>query len=143
MLTLKQNLPFYIPEIFNTFVSERVTRDGISVINFRDSSYDHVSGGFRPVEIKVEKLGKHYALISTTEFAYLGQESLPKLSKYQHFDFINNTYSSKSGDLPIDLEAGASLQSLIESTLTFALFDEVKVSFVGGHVFLTKDTSEA
>ena len=81
MLNLKQTLPFAVPTELIQFVSEHVERDGLSVINFRSNDYHPQTGGFRPVEIMVEKLGDNFAVVYYTEFSYFGQGSFAELGK--------------------------------------------------------------
>ncbi|EKA5635828.1 DUF2787 family protein [Vibrio navarrensis] len=58
MLNHKQNLPFSVTSKLSEFLAQRINKDGLSVINFRNSKYHPETGGFRPVEIMIEKIGR-------------------------------------------------------------------------------------
>ncbi|HCG6133635.1 TPA: DUF2787 family protein [Vibrio parahaemolyticus] len=147
MLTLKQNLPIIVPNELIEFISEHVQRDGISIISFNDTKYHPSTGGFRPVEIMVEKLGNYVALHYYTEFAYEGQGSYAQLCKSNDFDLSLNTYYSEfMGLIPLNDEVGETFEMFVKNTLSYAslgMYDEIKVSFIGGHLLLHKDMVEA
>lgn len=143
MLTLKQDLPFDVSTDFCEFVTTHIKRDGLSVINLRDSSYHPDTGGFRPVEIMVDKVGEHFAIIYYTEFRYFGSSTYAELGKSNDFDFSHGIYFSDiMGERPIDSTLSEAFNLFVKNTLNYIkleVLDEVECSFVGGHLMLHKD----
>lgn len=144
MLTLKQDLPFEFnaPAELCEFVTANVKKDGLSVINFRDSSYHPETGGFRPVEIMVDKLGDHFAIVYYTEFRYFGQGIYAELGKSNDFDFSHGVYQNEHGVTPLQADHGELFSLFLSNTLSYYLLgmlDKAEVSFMGGHLMLHKD----
>lgn len=145
MLTLKQDLPFE----FNAsaelckFVTEHVKKDGLSVINLRSSSYHPENGGFRPVEIMVDKLGDYFAIVYYTEFRYYGQGTYAELGKSNNFDFSYGSFQSEHlGVSTMDASFGEMFSLFITNTLNYfsmVMFDDVECCFIGGHLMLHKN----
>lgn len=70
--------------------------------NFRDTSYSAELGGFRPVEIYLNRNKAAWELGYITEFTYVGH-TFPELAKDVDFDIQNGVFSMLSApDLPID-----------------------------------------
>lgn len=90
----KQDLPFELPQRFLDFLCSKVVQDGLTTINLRDSDYSAENGGFRPVEISIEKKGNLAFLHYVTEFAYVGLGYCSELAKSCDFDFSIGVYTS-------------------------------------------------
>ncbi|OQQ05421.1 hypothetical protein BK411_17435 [Vibrio splendidus] len=56
--------------------------------NFRDSSYSAESGGWHPVEIRIEQEDGQWSFSYITDFSYVGYP-YPELAKEVDFDFAN------------------------------------------------------
>ncbi|NAX34110.1 DUF2787 domain-containing protein [Vibrio sp. V27_P1S3P104] len=140
MLNHKQNLPFSVTSKLSEFLAQRINKDGLSIINFRNSKYHAEAGGFRPVEVMIEKSGESYAIIYYTEFRYFGQGIYAELGKSNDFDFRELTYYAEFiGPVPFDEEVGEMFNLFVSNTLSYAemgCFDEIKVSYLGGHILL-------
>lgn len=103
MLTqqFKNGFAFSLPKTLLALVEEKVTNDGTTTINLRDSDYSQASGGYRPVEINVEKSGDEYFISYLTDFTY----SCDELVKGCDFDFDGGWFSSDvSGRCKIDAD---------------------------------------
>lgn len=127
MLQFKQNLP----ENFKQFLVSQIIQDGISIINIRSSSYHPQTGGFRPVEIMIEKHGNEADLYYLTEFQYFGVGTYAELGKSNDFDFLDNRYQS-SISYEVMNESHLELFMLITTNLANYIacdfFDEITVT---------------
>ncbi|NOH25228.1 DUF2787 family protein [Vibrio europaeus] len=56
--------------------------------NFRDTSYSAESGGWHPVEIRIEQHQEQWHFCYITDFSYVGFP-YPELAKEVDFDFAN------------------------------------------------------
>ena len=56
-------------------------------MNFRDPSYGPESGGFHPVEIRLQRRGNLWSLVYMTDFSYVGMGDYAELAKEVDFDF--------------------------------------------------------
>ena len=56
-------------------------------MNFRDPSYGPGSGGFHPVEIRLQRRGNLWSLVYMTDFSYVGMGDYAELAKEVDFDF--------------------------------------------------------
>lgn len=85
------NQSFIVPALFAQFLSSFLAdkSDGFTTINFSDSSYGPEAGGFRPVEIGIEKNGEDACIQYLTEYRYFGDGMLDKSTD---FDFDLNTF---------------------------------------------------
>ena len=90
----KQDLPFELPQRFFDFLCSKVVQDGLTTINLRDTDYSAENGGFRPVEISIEKKGNLAFLHYVTEFAYVGSGYFSELAKSCDFDFSIGVFFS-------------------------------------------------
>ncbi|SKA35889.1 DUF2787 domain-containing protein [Photobacterium toruni] len=60
--------------------------------NFRDTGYSAESGGWHPVEIRIEQENDQWHFSYITDFSYVGYP-YPELAKEVDFDFDNNRAS--------------------------------------------------
>ncbi|WP_318496163.1 DUF2787 domain-containing protein [Photobacterium leiognathi] len=60
--------------------------------NFRDTGYSAESGGWHPVEIRIEQENGQWHFSYITDFSYVGYP-YPELAKEVDFDFDNNRAS--------------------------------------------------
>lgn len=61
-------------------------------LNFRDTDYSADSGGFHPVEIRIEIKDSKGFISYITDFCYVGQGWCQELTKSLDFDFSNNEF---------------------------------------------------
>ena len=73
------------------------------VLNFRDPDYSSESGGYHPVEIRLDEHGRIQYL---TDFAYVGDGHYAELAKELDFDFAHNVFQQMGRDYPIRQGAG-------------------------------------
>lgn len=71
-------------------------------INFRDPSYSAESGGFHPVEIRLEKRGEDWHFCYITDFAFVGAGPYAELAKELDFDFSAGVFQNLFGMFPIE-----------------------------------------
>ncbi|MGO2233992.1 MAG: DUF2787 domain-containing protein [Marinomonas sp.] len=106
--------------------------DNHITINFRDSSYSAVKGGYHPVEISLIKMAEHHYVISyITDFSYCGH-SPEELERDLDFDFGNSLALSRPfGWIDISLPEIAELYQLWESNfiayLTMDVYDQIQI----------------
>jgi len=62
-------------------------KDDSVTINFRDPSYSAESGGFHPVEIRLEVREQAWHFCYITDFTYVGSGPYAELAKDLDFDF--------------------------------------------------------
>ncbi|ELA9367531.1 DUF2787 family protein [Vibrio parahaemolyticus] len=140
MLTLQQQLPFSIPSKLVEFISRHVQKDGQTTINFRDTSYSPTEGGYRPVEMMVEKRDNAFALHYYTEFSFQGPTGYAELAKSNDFDFLQNClYSNVVGEMQLDAELGEVFDILATNAIAYfemGAFDEVQVAHIDGRHLL-------
>ena len=97
-------------------------------LNFRDPSYSAATGGFHPVEIRINS---NVEIEYITDFCYVGQPPFSELTKELDFDFLNQCFFQLfKGEYPID--AGAELfeiwQTNFVSYVSMSVF-EITVTF--------------
>ena len=73
------------------------------VLNFRDPDYSAESGGYHPVEIRLDEQGRFQYL---TDFAYVGDGHYVELAKELDFDFGYGLFQQMGRDYPIRQGAG-------------------------------------
>lgn len=56
-------------------------------MNFRDPGYGPETGGFHPVEIRLQRQGNLWSLVYITDFSYVGMGDYAELAKEVDFDF--------------------------------------------------------
>ena len=56
-------------------------------MNFRDPDYGPESGGFHPVEIRLQRQGNLWSLVYITDFSYVGMGDYAGIGKEVDFDF--------------------------------------------------------
>ena len=61
-------------------------------LNFRDPSYSAETGGFHPVEVRLERRGDAFDIIYITDFAYIGIGPFAELVKELDFDFQSGVF---------------------------------------------------
>ncbi|WP_166426207.1 DUF2787 family protein [Paraglaciecola sp. 20A4] len=81
-----------------SIIPKNVDNDVIT-INFRDPTYSPESGGFHPVEIRLENRDTIWHFCYITDFAYLGMGGL---AKELDFDFQAGVFQNFLGIYPIE-----------------------------------------
>ena len=83
--------------MLEAIIEKSVIRDGVAVtINFRDEGYSAESGGYHPVEIRIESDG---TISYITDFCYFGQDFCKEID----FDFSRGVFCHLyTGESPID-----------------------------------------
>ena len=114
MKTINTDLPLPVSPVFTKALAELVKNiDSNAVtINFRDPDYSPQTGGFHPVEIRLEKSADQWQLCYITDFCYVGYAGQWELVKELDFDFSCGVFQSISGLLVI--EAAAELYPIWE-----------------------------
>ncbi|MDI5833420.1 DUF2787 family protein [Shewanella xiamenensis] len=114
MKTMNTDLPLPVSPVFAQALAELVKNiDSNAVtINFRDPDYSPQTGGFHPVEIRLEKGKDQWQLCYITDFCYVGYQGQWELVKELDFDFSCGVFHSISGLLVI--EAAAELYPIWE-----------------------------
>ncbi|MDN5502120.1 MAG: DUF2787 domain-containing protein [Shewanella sp.] len=104
MFTIDTDLPLPISQAFALALAEEVKNiDSKAVtINFRDPDYSPQTGGFHPVEIRLEKGTDQWQLCYITDFCYVGHQGQWELVKELDFDFSCGVFQSISGLLVIE-----------------------------------------
>lgn len=82
-------------------IPQNVNDDAIT-INFRDATYSSESGGFHPVEIRLELQDNKWHFCYITDFVYLGSGSHAELAKELDFDFQAGVFKNLFGIFPIE-----------------------------------------
>ncbi|AAZ28259.1 DUF2787 domain-containing protein [Colwellia psychrerythraea] len=103
--------------------------------NFRDTDYSAISGGYHPVEIRVERIGNnhkpdYWQLVYITDFSYQGAP-YPELVKEVDVCFVNQrVYSLYGGNLS-NYQGQALLSLFISNFIEYHTMDtyEVSISF--------------
>lgn len=62
-------------------------------LNYRDPDYSATTGGYHPVEIRLERRDDGWHLRYVTDFAYVGQGWRTELAKELDFDFSIEEYT--------------------------------------------------
>ncbi|WP_429219019.1 DUF2787 family protein [Aeromonas veronii] len=63
------------------------------ILNYRDPDYSATTGGYHPVEIRLERWDDGWHLRYVTDFAYVGQGWCTELAKELDFDFSMGEYT--------------------------------------------------
>jgi len=97
-----------------------------AIFSFKDPSYSAEDGGFHPVEVCINALGK---LQYVTDFSYVGALPFVELAKELDFDFGQRCFGHC--DIYYPLSDGAEL---------FAIFQENFVSYYQSEIFTVEVT---
>ncbi|MDF0533064.1 DUF2787 family protein [Shewanella sp. A32] len=107
-LALREGRPSHhytlpIGEVFATKLAELVKNiEGYGVtLNFRDEDYNAETGGFHPVEIRLERHREQWRICYITEFCYVGSGYFAELAKAIDFDIGCDTFQTAFGCFPI------------------------------------------
>ncbi|USD35982.1 DUF2787 family protein [Ferrimonas sp. SCSIO 43195] len=98
-LSLLRQLEFHLAEVLRTWPSSTSL-----TLNYRDPSYSSATGGYHPVEIRLERYGAKgsWRLCYITDFAYFGDGPHVELAKELDFDFTSGVgYQAYAGEHPI------------------------------------------
>jgi len=99
---------------------------GGAIFSFKDPTYSAENGGFHPVEVCINALGK---LQYVTDFAYVGALPFVELAKELDFNFSQGCFGHMGIDYP--LTEGAEL---------FAIFQANFVSYYQSEIFTVEVT---
>ena len=84
-----------------SIIPKNVDNDAIT-INLRDPTYSPESGGFHPVEIRLENRDTIWHFCYITDFAYIGMGGMAELVKELDFDFQAGVFQNSFGIYPIE-----------------------------------------
>lgn len=73
--------------------------DNSCAINFRDPTYSAKTGGYHPVEIRINQQD---VIQYITDFSYVGQEELTELAKEIDFDFASGILEQFGRCFPLE-----------------------------------------
>lgn len=115
MLIRTDTLPWPIDQRLINILQHEINAAGINgnsgaVLNFRDPEYDHVTGGYHPVEVSIAADG---SIRYITDFALYGCPPHVELCKEIDFDFGLRTLQHMSREYPI--KQGRELYDLWEA----------------------------
>lgn len=116
----QQAFPFPLSDALVKILNEEIGRAQLPAgteltLSFRDPDYSPQTGGFHPVEVRVNARGQIQYI---TDFAYVGRPPFAELAKEIDFDFDLGLFQHFSSEFP--LEQGRGL---------FALWQENFVSY--------------
>ncbi len=101
-----EGLALPVTHMFTNAITVMLNEKGISgnsvTINFRDPTYSAESGGFHPVEIRLERQNNTWHLCYITGFAYVGSGPYAELAKDLDFDFQAGVFQNLFGVFPIE-----------------------------------------
>jgi hypothetical protein len=135
MIIRTDNLPWPIDERLRNLLQHEIAKSGIEenrgvILNFRDPKYDHINGGFHPVEIAVDADG---SIKYITDFALYGTPPYVELGKEIDFDFGLKPFPHFSEEYPI--QEGRNLYRLWEqnflSYYEMGVYRQVTVATLG------------
>jgi hypothetical protein len=97
------NMPWSIDQRLIEILQSNINTAGINsnngyVLNFRDPEYDHITGGYHPVEVAVAADG---GIQYITDFALYGVPPHVELAKEIDFDFRLGLFQHQSREFPI------------------------------------------
>lgn len=98
-----QVYPIHISQKMGHLLTKLVRESGVStggglIINFRDPDYGAERGGYHPVEIGIDPLGKiHYV----TDFAFVGPPGYAELEKELDWDIRCGAFQHLGHEYPI------------------------------------------
>lgn len=102
-----KELALPVSKRFTNAIAELLTQQQISgdsvTINFRDTNYSAESGGFHPVEMRLEKHGDTWQFCYITDFTYVGIGPFAELAKDLDFDFQAGVFQNLHGLFPIEV----------------------------------------
>lgn len=101
------NYPLPVSSALIQFLTKILNNSAINsqntvVINFRDPTYSPESGGYHPVEIRLEKVGD-WQISYITDFCYVGYGYEAELVKCLDFDFKGREFQDTTSLFPIEL----------------------------------------
>ncbi|MDI4652761.1 MULTISPECIES: DUF2787 family protein [Pseudoalteromonas] len=116
-LKIEQVSGLKVPDSFISVIINAATNGGDSVgeakaiiLNFRDPDYSPKSGGFHPVEVRLEKQVTNWQLLYITDFSYHGHHSSELIKEIdvcfsikQIFHYLLGWLSAKEGEELLDL----------------------------------------
>lgn len=94
----KQLVDALVQEIGDTQASTSAV-----TLNFRDPDYSAETGGFHPIEIRLEKHGGAWHFCYVTDFIYVGIGPYAELVKDLDFDFQAGVFQNLHGMFPIEV----------------------------------------
>ena len=101
-----KNLALPVSQRFTAALTEELGDMSVSnsavTLNFRDPSYSAETGGFHPVEIRLERRGDAFDIIYITDFAYIGIGPFAELVRELDFDFQSGVFQNLHGIFPIE-----------------------------------------
>ena len=98
-------------------------------INFRDPNYSAETGGYHPVEIRLENIRDYWEFIYITDFCFVGNGYMAELAKDQDVSFSDGLYQNLFGLFPIE-QATEVYQTWEANFLFYATVSKVfKISF--------------
>lgn len=89
-------------ELTRLMASNPLKERNETTINFRDPKYSAETGGYHPVEIRLERKGQEWTICYITDFGYVGFGQDVELAKALDFDFQAGMFQDVSGYYPIE-----------------------------------------
>lgn len=96
-LPVSPHFALYLLSLISDYENEKAV-----TINFRDPSYSAESGGYHPVEIRLENEGDGWRICYITDFCFVGGGYMAELAKDLDFDFTAGVFQNLFGTFPIE-----------------------------------------
>ena len=101
-----KDLALPVSQRFTAALTEELANVSVSTsaitLNFRDPNYSAETGGFHPVEVRLERRGDAFDIIYITDFAYIGIGPFAELVRELDFDFQSGVFQNLHGVFPIE-----------------------------------------
>lgn len=126
------NLPLPVSPLFALYLLSLIgdyENEKAVTINFRDPNYSAETGGYHPVEIRLENEMSGWRFCYITDFCYVGSGYMAELAKDLDFDFTAGVFQNMFGTFPIE-QATEIYQTWESNFLFYATVNKAfKISF--------------
>ena len=140
LLFLQQEGSAPVSEKLKQTLSAIAVADNVSAeetaltFNFRDTSYSAETGGYHPVEIRIEQRSGQWIFCYITDFAFVGS-AYPELAKEFDFDIENGVaFVQYFGESPINSPEVIEFYQMWEQNfldyIEMDCFDEIHISSI-------------
>lgn len=94
-----------VSPMFALYITDLISKHDTSqaiTLNFRDPNYSVESGGYHPVEIRLEKEYEQWHFSYITDYCYVGTSYMAELVKDLDFDFGSGVFQNMYGIYPLE-----------------------------------------
>ena len=96
-LPVSPHFALYLMSLLAGYENEKAV-----TINFRDPSYSAETGGYHPVEVRLENEGDGWRMVYITDFTFVGSGYMAELAKELDFSFSDGVFQNLFGTFPIE-----------------------------------------